>query len=200
MSRRFRDHPQLLHHPQGVEVSPRFHYLAIGESLDSDARYLHALARWGAKGLRLTLVGTTAPKAHHDRVPFGHHVLYGVLKIGKGFAEGGCELPGPFYAPHFSGGRLMANVVGGKDLLDDVEVARVVVEFLDLPTHYGLVLFFGGHNCILLSDPLQLQGSSFSTTSMMPPAEVRRELRRTPSRRSSQNSLITHSDESGLFV
>jgi hypothetical protein len=81
----------------------------------------------GAKGLRLTLVGTTAPKAHHDRVPFGHHVLNGVLKIGKGLAEGGCELPGPFYASYLSGGRLMANVVGRKDLLDSIEVARLVV-------------------------------------------------------------------------
>jgi hypothetical protein len=58
----------------------------------------------------------------------------------------------------------------------------VVVEFLDLPTHYGLVLF-GGHSCILLSDPLQLEGSSFSTTSMIPLSESRHmssELRRTP--------------------
>ena len=58
----------------------------------------------GGQGLRRTLVGTTAPKAHHDRVPFAHHVLYGVLQIGEGFAEGGCDLPGPFYASNLSGG------------------------------------------------------------------------------------------------
>jgi len=35
----------------------------------------------------------------------------------------------------------MTEVVWGEDLFDDVEVARVVVEFLDLPTQHGLVLF-----------------------------------------------------------
>src|SRR5829696_464462 len=80
----------------------------------------------------------------------------------------------------------MANVVGGKDLLDSIEVARVVVELLDLTTHYGLVLF-GGHWCILLSDLLPLAGH-LSTVSMMPPAAVRRELPRTPSWRSSENA------------
>ena len=32
----------------------------------------------------------------------------------------------------------MADVVWGEDLLDDVEVARVVVELLDLPTYTAL--------------------------------------------------------------
>ena len=75
--------------------------------------------------------------AHHDLVAFGHHILYRVLKVGEGFAERGGELPGPLYAPHLSGSRLITDVVRGEDLLDDVEVARVVVEFLDLPTQHA---------------------------------------------------------------
>ena len=60
----------------------------------------------------------------------------------------------------------MANVVGRKDLFDSIEVARVVVKLLDLPTHYGLVLFFGGHRCILLSDQLPLERQSSSHTAV----------------------------------
>src|ERR671914_2319326 len=78
MSRRFRDHPQLLHHPQGVEVSPRFHYLAIGESLDGDARYLHPLARRGPKAsvspswvpLPLKRITTVSPSATMSSMVF----------------------------------------------------------------------------------------------------------------------------------
>src|SRR5215217_5274874 len=95
----------------------------------------------GTEGLRLSLVGTAAPEAHRDLVTFGHYVLYGVLQIREGLTEGGGELPGPFYAPHLPGGGLMTDVVWGEDLLDNVEVARVVVELLDLPTQHGLVLF-----------------------------------------------------------
>src|SRR5918995_1197651 len=127
------DVPKLLHHAHSVKVSPRLHYLALRDSLDSNARYLHLLACRGTKGFRLTLVGATGPKAHYNLVPFGHHILYGAGEVGKGFAIGSGELPGPFYASCFSAGRLIADVVGGDDLLGYVEVARVVKELLHLP-------------------------------------------------------------------
>jgi hypothetical protein len=59
----FRDHPKLLRHAQGVEVGPGFHYLAFGEPQGGNPRYLHPLACRGTKCLRITLVGTTAPRA-----------------------------------------------------------------------------------------------------------------------------------------
>jgi hypothetical protein len=73
------------------------------------------------------------------------------LAIGSG------ELPGPFYASCFSAGRLIADVVGSDDLVCDVEVARVVEEFLHLPAHHGLVLF--GHR---LPSFLPLSPAGFS--------------------------------------
>src|SRR5215217_7675310 len=138
-----RDMAKLLHHAQSVKVSPSLHYLAVGDPLDSNARYLHLLACRGTKDLRLPLVGATGPKAHYNLVPFGHHILYSTGEVGKGFAVGSGELSGPFYASCFSTSRLIADVVGADDLLDCVEVARVVEKFLHLPAHYGPVLF--GH-------------------------------------------------------
>ena len=83
----------------------------------------------GAKGLRLTLVGTTSPKADYNLVPFGDHILYSVLEVGKGFAVGSGELLGPFCASYVSGGRLMADVVWVEDLLGGVE-ARITYRFV----------------------------------------------------------------------
>src|SRR5919205_976859 len=135
--------PKLLHHAQGVEVRPAFHYLAIRDPLYSNARYLHLLACRGPKGLRLALVGTASPKADYNLIPFSYHILYSVLKIGKGVAVGGGELPGPFYASCLSTGRLVADVVRVDNLVYGVKVARMVEEFLHLAADNGLILF--GH-------------------------------------------------------
>ena len=58
-----------------------------------------------------------ALKQHYDLVPFGHHILYGVLKVGKGLTVSGGELLGPFYASCFAASRLIADVVRVDDLL-----------------------------------------------------------------------------------
>jgi hypothetical protein len=47
------DKPELLQQTQGIVVGSVLHYLALGEPLNSHARYLHPVARGGTKVLRL---------------------------------------------------------------------------------------------------------------------------------------------------
>jgi hypothetical protein len=48
-----------------IEVGPGLHYLALADPLDSDARYLHSLARSEAEGLRLA-IGVVARGGQSD--------------------------------------------------------------------------------------------------------------------------------------
>jgi hypothetical protein len=119
----FRDHPKLLHQAQSVEVGPVFHYFALGEPLDGDACHLHPVACGWTKVFGLALVGAASTEAGDHLIPFGYLVLYGVLKVGEGLLEVGGELLGALHTVYVPEGRLMADLVGGVDLLGGVEVA-----------------------------------------------------------------------------
>ena len=58
-------HTELLHLAQRVGESPALRYLAVLEALDGDAHYLHPIARSGAEGLRLPLVGADSFDRRH---------------------------------------------------------------------------------------------------------------------------------------
>ena len=82
----------MLHHPQSVVDDPALRYLAVGDAVNDHALYIYPVVRGRAKGLRLTGVGTLGPLASYNLVPFGHLVLYGVLKVWDGLAFGGGEV------------------------------------------------------------------------------------------------------------
>src|SRR3712207_3164837 len=82
-------------------------------------------------------------KARHHLGPFGHLIFQGAGEVGEDAAHGGGELLGAFYASYVSGGGVVADEVGGIDLLRDIQVAPLVVQLLYLPAGQGLVLFSG---------------------------------------------------------
>jgi hypothetical protein len=120
---RFRDEPELLHHAQNVVAVLALRYLDVGEPLGGDARYLHPVARSRTQVLCLALVGTMSAKGRHHLGPFGHLIFQGAGEVGEDAAHGGGELLGAFYASYVSGGGVVADEVGGIDLLRDIQVA-----------------------------------------------------------------------------
>src|SRR5215212_7593323 len=86
-------------------------------------------------------MGAASPPAAYDLVPFGHLLLYGALEVGEGLAVASGEVLGALHAPRLPAGRLVADEVGGVDLLGCVEVSPLVVHLLKFPACHGLVLF-----------------------------------------------------------
>ena len=119
---RFGEEPDLPQQAQGIEVRPFFDDLAVGKPIDCDARYLDAVARGRTEVLGLALVGPAATETGHHLLTFGHLVLYGGLEVGERLAIGGGELPGGFYAPCFSSGGLVEDVVGVVKLPGRIEI------------------------------------------------------------------------------
>src|SRR5919112_3213374 len=110
-------HPQLLHLAQRVGVGPALRYLALLKALDGDTRYLHPIARSGAEGLRLALVGAARRPAHHHLVPFGYKVLGGRLEVREGLAIAHSETLGGLKAHYVREGWGVAHVLLGVGLL-----------------------------------------------------------------------------------
>src|SRR4051812_2233040 len=115
------DVPELLHHTHRVIVVPALHYLALGDPLDRDTRYLHPVTCGGTHLLSLTLVGATSPPAANHLVSFCYLVFYGAGEVRKSTAEASSELPGALYTIYvFWHGGVVADKVGGIDLLCDI--------------------------------------------------------------------------------
>src|SRR5215212_4393951 len=150
---RFGDEPELLHHAQGIEAVPALRHLAVGELLDRYARDLHPVTRGGAQIFCLALMGTVGAPPGHHLISFGQLVFYNAGEVREGQAHGCGVLLGAFDASDVSYGGLVADEVGGVDLLCGVEVTPLVVQLLKLPVRHGSVLF-GGHALSPLSSSL----------------------------------------------
>jgi hypothetical protein len=76
----------LLHHSKVVPYGPVFYDSPISDAHDIDEPNRHPLAGRGVAH-KLALMGTIESLSRGDLVPFGDHLLYREIGVGKGLAE-----------------------------------------------------------------------------------------------------------------
>src|SRR5918995_655687 len=140
---RQRDDAKLLHHAQVVCHRPVLHDPPISDTHDIDELHRHLLAGWG-DAHELALMSTVKGLTRRDLLPFGHHVLYGEIRIREGLTKHGRELLDALTVRRHSRRGAMVYELGGANLIQGVDVASAL-HFVDEAAHLGLVLL-GGHS------------------------------------------------------
>jgi len=122
LSRR-RDHTELLHETQIVELTPALDDLATGEAEDVDPGLRDGLAGWG-NPLKVALVSPMHGQARDDLLPFGNHVFNAEPEVRKGRAERLKDVLDAGEARFLSWDRIMVDGVGGENVVQRCPVPR----------------------------------------------------------------------------
>src|SRR5215213_1273763 len=137
---RLRYSANLLHHAQGVVVSPGLHHLAPFYAIYGDARNLNRFAA-RRDAHKLPLVRATCPPARDHLIPLGYQVLDAHLDVGEGVRVDLHELLGTLHATthalRTSG--VVDDQVGGHYLIYEVHIP-LVIDLIHIASGQGLIL------------------------------------------------------------
>src|SRR5215211_2027523 len=84
-----RDDAKLLHHAEVIPHRPVLHDPPISDTHDIDEPHRHLSAGW-KDAHELALMGAVKGLACRNLVPFGHHGLYGEIRIREGLTTHDC--------------------------------------------------------------------------------------------------------------
>jgi hypothetical protein len=138
---RLRNSANLLHHAQGVVVSPGLHDLAAFYVIYGDARNLHRVAA-RRNAHKLPLVPAACPPACDHLIPLGYQVLDGHLDFGEGVTVDLDELLGTLHAATdaLRASGVVDDQVGGHYLIYEVHIP-FVIDLIHKASGQGLLLF-----------------------------------------------------------